>query len=174
VGEYYGKEDTKTRRARRSSEETAEVRALREQVARIPQLVEDQVQARIPQILEEEMEARVATAVDERVERKLNALLPGLLAGYGNWDRGGRRGPAPIPNMVSSESDNMASAMLVTPPATTAAPEFLVTSPATTTVPELNAPGTKNTPASIHSHTCTPPAVDGASTLAELNAIKVT
>jgi hypothetical protein len=114
------------------------------------------VQAQILQIIDAE--------VDQRLERKLNALLPGLLAGYADWDKGGQRGPAPIPLMVSSESDNM----LVTPPATTAVPQPSVPPPAITVAPQLNAPGRKNTPASINSNTC------GASTLAELNAIKVT
>jgi hypothetical protein len=45
-GEYY-QSDPKTRKERRSQKESREVQQLREQVAQIPQLVEDQVAKRM-------------------------------------------------------------------------------------------------------------------------------
>jgi hypothetical protein len=81
--------------------------------------------------------------------------------------------------MVSSNSNNAAPDVLVTPQLTTVVPQLLLNSPANIAAPELNAPGRReNTsaagtaPSSSHSITCTPVA-GGLSTLAELNAIKV-
>jgi hypothetical protein len=81
--------------------------------------------------------------------------------------------------MASSNSNNAAPDVLVTPPPTTAVPQLLPTPAINIAAPALNAPGHReNTPAagtapsSSHSITCTP-AVGGPSTLAELDAIKV-
>ena len=64
-GEYY-KEDPKTRKERRSHEESREVQELRKKVAEIPQIVEDQV------------------------AKTITSILPTLLEGLGNWNAGGR------------------------------------------------------------------------------------
>jgi hypothetical protein len=100
------------------------------------------------------------------VNAKLNALLPTYFASYGQWDQGGRQGPMPVPNMVSSQSDNVRHDVLVTPAAYAA-------------VRELNAPGREHVsagpmPASSHSVNTCVPAIGGASTLAELDALEVT
>ena len=81
--------------------------------------------------------------------------------------------------MTGSNSTNQAPVLQLTPPANTAAQVALVTLPANITAPELdNAPGRENTPAGTMAGSkpsvSSTPAVGGASTLAELDAITVT
>ena len=163
----------RTRLERRGDEENRDVQELKEQVAWIPQIVQDNLAI------------------------TLTSILPTLVESIANWSVGGRQGPCPIPSMVSSQSNNAAPAIpmnyvfvtpptrmaapeaLVTPPASTAAPEALVTPPAITAAPELNATDRENTPvagtapSSSPSISCTRVVVCGASTLAELDAITV-
>ena len=122
--EYYGKEDTRTRKARKTEEadNSAYVRGLEEKVNQIPQIVQDEV------------------------AKTMTSLLPTLLESLGNWHAGGRQGPCPIPSMVSSHSGTNAApvtnvpAVLVTPAAITAAAPDVVTPQATIAQPKLNAP----------------------------------
>ena len=101
----------------RSEEENREVQELKEQVAWIPQIVQDNLAI------------------------TLTSFLPTLVESIANWSAGGRVGPCPIPSMVSSHSNNaaptnQANYVFVTPPASTAAPQVLVTPPAITAAPE--------------------------------------
>ena len=101
----------------RSEEENREVQELKAQVARIPQIVQDNLAI------------------------TLTSFLPTLVESIANWSAGGRVGPCPIPSMVSSHSNNaaptnQANYVFVTPPASTAAPQVLVTPPAITAAPE--------------------------------------
>jgi hypothetical protein len=162
-GEHYS-EDPKTWKERKKKEESLEVKELRAKVDQIPQIVQEQVDNRVA----------------DQVALQITALLPSLLEGLGNWHAGGRQGPPPVPSMVGSNSNNAVPNVLVTPPANIATPDVLMTSPANTAAPELNAPDRRentpavgNAPASNPSISCTP-VVGGPSTLAELDAIKVT
>ena len=101
----------------RSEEENREVQELKAQVARIPQIVQDNLAI------------------------TLTSFLPTLVESIANWSAGGRVGPCPIPSMVSSHSNNaapmnQANYVFVTPPASTAVPQVLVTPPAITAAPE--------------------------------------
>ena len=140
---YYtagGRKEKKTS----SESQSREVEALKVQVARIPEMVQEQVQ--------------------QQLGSTLTGIMPTLIHGITTWIAGGQQGPPPIPSFTGSNSHN--------------APTPLV-SPASAPTLELNAPRCgKNTPAgtsaaSDPSVTCTP-AVGGASTLAELDAITVT
>ena len=140
--EYY----TAGRKERKTSSESQEreVQELKAQVARIPEIVEEQVR--------------------DQLGATITAIVPTLIEGLQAWIAGSQQGPPPIPSFTGSNSHN-ASAPLV--------------SPASAPALELNAPECgKNTPAGTSaasgpSVTCTP-AVGGASTLAELDAITVT
>ena len=68
----------------RSEEENREVQELKAQVARIPQIVQDNLAI------------------------TLTSFLPTLVESIANWSAGGRQGPCPIPSMVSSHSNNAA------------------------------------------------------------------
>ena len=61
--------------------------------------------------------------VKTQVVEGIQALVPSLLAGLGNWNDGGRVGPPPIPSIVGSNS-NIALDELLTPPANIAVPEL--------------------------------------------------
>ena len=118
--------------------------------------------AKFPQLLQDTVNKAVNTAVQEKVNEKLNTILPAYIEQYNKWKKGGKRGPRPVPSIVSARSDNE---------------EVLVTSPSPA-VPKLTLSGTGKAPAgtvqaSSHSATCAL-AVGGASTLAELDAVKVT
>ena len=148
--EYYkaGRKERKTS----SESQEREVQELKAQVARIPEIVEEQVR--------------------DQLGATITAIMPTLLEGLQAWIAGGQQGPPPIPSFTGSNSHN-APAPLVSPA------EAALVSPAPAPVLELNAPGCgENTPAGTSaasgpSVTCTP-AVGGASTLAELDAITVT
>ena len=76
----------RTRVEGRSDEENREVQELKEQVARIPQIVQDNLAI------------------------TLTSILPTLVESIANWSAGGRQGLCPIPSMVRSHSNNAAPA----------------------------------------------------------------
>ena len=136
---YY---DTAGRKEKKTSSESQarEVQELRAQVARIPEIVQEQVQ--------------------QQLGATITAIVPTLIQGISAWIAGGQQGSPPIPSFTASNLQNAMAGPLVSP----------------TPAPELNAPGCTpagTSAASGPSVNCTP-AVGGASTLAELDAIKVT
>ena len=144
---YYntaGRKEKKT-----SSESQArEVQELKAQVARIPEIVQEQVQ--------------------QQLGSTLTGIMPTLIHGITTWIAGGQQGPPPIPSFTASNSQNAMAGPLVSPA------EAALVSP--TPARELNAPGCTSagtSAASGPSVNCTP-AVGGASTLAELDGITVT
>ena len=133
--EYY-KARRKERKTSSESQER-EVQKLKAQVARIPEMVEEQVR--------------------DQLGATITAIVPTLISGLSAWIAGGQQGPPPIPSFTASNSQNAMAGPLVSP----------------TPARELNAPGCTpagTSAASGPSVTCTP-AVGGASTLAELDAI---
>jgi hypothetical protein len=149
--EYYnaGRKERKTS----SESQEREVQELKAQVAQIPEIIEEQVR--------------------DQLGATITAIVPTLIVGLQAWIAGGQQGPPPIPSFTGSNSHNAPAAALVS------LAEAALVSPASAPALELNAPGCgKNTPAGTSaasgpSVTCTP-AVGGASTLAELDAITVT
>ena len=148
-GSYYTAGVRKEKKT--SSESQArEVQELKAQVARIPEIVQEQV--------------------EQRLGATITALVPTLISGLSAWIAGGQQGPPPIPSFTASNSHNAQAAPLVS------LAEAVFVSPAPARALELNAPGC--TPAGTSSASgpsvnCTP-AVGGASTLAELDATTVT
>lgn len=148
--EYYktGRKERKTS----SESQEREVKELKAQVARIPEIVQEQVR--------------------DQLGATITAIMPTLLEGLQVWIAGGQQGPPPIPSFTGSNSHN-APTPLVSPA------EVALVSLASVPALELNAPGCgKNMPAGTSaasgpSITCMP-AVGGASTLAKLDAITVT
>ena len=131
-----------------SESQSREVEALKAHVVWIPEMVQEQVQ--------------------QQLGTTLTAIVPSLIEGLQAWIVGGQQGPPPVPSFTASNSHNAMAAPLV-PPA-----EAALVSP--TPALELNAPGCTpagTSPASGPSVSCTP-AVGGASTLAELDAITIT
>ena len=133
---YY---DTAGRKEKKTSSESQarEVQELRAQVARIPEIVQEQVQ--------------------QQLGATITAIVPTLIQGISAWIAGGQQGPPPIPSFTASNSQNAMAGPLVSP----------------TPARELNAPGCTpagTSAASGPSVNCTP-AVGGASTLVELDAI---
>ena len=146
-GSYYTAGVRKEKKAS-SESQTREVEALKAQVARIPELVQEQV--------------------EQRLGATITALVPTLISGLSVWIAGGQQGPPPIPSFTASNSHNAMAGPLV-PPAEAA---LVSRTPAR----ELNAPGctpADTSPASGPSISCTP-AIGSASTLAELDDITVT
>ena len=135
-GSYYTAGVRKEKKT--SSESQArEVQELKAQVARIPEIVQEQVQ--------------------QQLGATITAIVPTLIQGISAWIAGGQQGPPPIPSFTASNSHNAMAGPLVSP----------------TPARELNAPGCTpagTSAASGPSVNCTP-AVGGASTLAELDAI---
>jgi hypothetical protein len=135
-GSYYTAGVRKEKKT--SSESQArEVQELRAQVARIPEIVQEQVQ--------------------QQLGATITAIVPTLIQGISAWIAGGQQGPPSIPSFTASNSQNAMAGPLVSP----------------TPARELNAPGCTpagTSAASGPSVNCTP-AVGGASTLAELDAI---
>ena len=155
-----------------SESQTREVEELKAQVARIPELVQEQVQ--------------------QQLGTTLNAMVPTLIHGLTTWIAGGQQGPPPVPSFTASNSHSAQAAPLVSlaaPLVSQAAPlvspaaaplvspaKAVFVSPAPARALELNAPGCTpgvTSAASGPSVSCTP-AVGGASTLAELDGITVT
>ena len=146
---YYtagGRKEKKTS----SESQSREVEALKAQVVRIPELVQEHV--------------------EQQLGTKLNAMVPMLIHGLTTWIAGGQQGPPPVPSVTASNSHNAQAAPLVSPA------EAVFMSPAPARALELNAPGCTpagTSPESAPSVSCTP-AVGGALTLAELDGITVT
>ena len=156
-GSYYTAGVRKEKKAS-SESQTREVEALKAQVARIPELVQEQV--------------------EQQLGTKLNAMVPMLIHGLTTWIAGGQKGPPPVPSFTARNSHSAAAAPLVSPAAAplVSPAEAVFVSPAPARALELNAPGctpTGTSLASAPSVSCTP-AVGGASTLAELDGITVT
>jgi hypothetical protein len=84
-GEYY-KDDGKQRKNRRSGKDSREVKELKEKLAQLPQLVEEQVR--------------------DQVGKTLTAILPSLLEGLREWNKGGQQGPTSIPSVMGSNTHN--------------------------------------------------------------------
>ena len=109
---YYntgGRKEKKT-----SSESLArEVQELRAQVARIPEIVQEQVQ--------------------QQLRATITAIVPTLIEGLSAWIAGGQQGPPLIPSFTASNSQNTMAGPLVSPA------EAALVSP--TPARELNAPG---------------------------------
>ena len=113
--------------------------------------------ARIPEIVQEQVQQQLGATI--------TAIVPTLIEGLSAWIAGGQQGPHPIPSFTASNSHNAMAGPLV-PPA-----EAALVSP--TLARELNAHGCTSAGTSSacgRSVNCTP-AVGGASTLAELDAI---
>ena len=89
--EYYGS-------SRGKKAESAEVRSLRQQVALIPQLVQEAANAAV-----QTERAQVATQVNEQVTEKLNTILPAYMEQYDKWKKSGRRGRARFPASPASD-----------------------------------------------------------------------
>ena len=149
---YYNAGGRKERKTSSESQER-EVKEVKAQVARIPEIVQEQVR--------------------DQVGATITTIMPIFLEGLRGWIAGGQQGPPPVPSFTASNSHNAQAAPLVSPA------EVVLVSPAPARALELNAPGCgKNTPAGTSaasgpSVNCTP-AVGGASTLAELDGITVT
>ena len=91
---YYntgGRKEKKT-----SSESQArEVQELRAQVARIPEIVQEQVQ--------------------QQLGATITAIVPTLIQGISAWIAGGQQGPPPIPSFTASNSQNAMAGPLMSP-----------------------------------------------------------
>ena len=98
-----------------SESQTREVEELKAQVARIPELVQEQV--------------------EQQLGTKLNAMVPTLIHGLTMWIAGGQQGPPPVPSFTASNSHSAQAAPLVSPA------EAVFVSPAPARALELNAPG---------------------------------
>ena len=156
---YYtagGRKEKKTS----SESQSREVQELKAQVARIPEIVQEQVQ--------------------QQLGTTLTAIVPTLIQGLTTWIAGGQQGPPPVPSFTASNSHSAQVVPLVSPAAAplVSPAEAVFVSPAPAWALELNAPGCTpagTSPASGPSVSCTrTPAVGGASTLAELDGITVT
>ena len=129
--------------------------------------------------------------VEDQVPKMMNALLPNMMQSLADWQAHGGIGPIPVPSMVGSNSgiaaalvtDAPTPALLVTPAANTAAApaDVMLTPPATIEQPghNNNAPDSQNrvadaTGGSAPSVSHMPAVVGGVSSLAELDALKVT
>ena len=80
-----------------SESQSREVEALKAQVARIPELVQEQVQ--------------------QQLGMTLNAMVPMLIHGLTTWIAGGQQGPPPVPSFTASNSHSAQAAPLVSPAA---------------------------------------------------------
>lgn len=172
--EYYGTPERKGKKA-----ESAEVKHLREQVEAFPNIVQDAVNKAVTAAetkFQERVQTQVQSQVQTQVNEKLNTILPVYMEKYNKWRKSGKRGPPPVPNLDSAQSDNVARPeALVTPPA---GPVVVETPPA----PEVDLPAAAKAPARTtappsgsHSATCAlKPVGGGASTLAAFDALQVT
>ena len=150
---YYsagGRKEKKTS----SESQSREVEALNAQVARIREIIQEQVQ--------------------QQLGTTLTAMVPTLIQGLMKWIAGGQQGSPPVPSFTASNSHNVQAAPLVSQAAPLLSPtEAVFVSPAPARALDLNAPGCTPVGTSAASGTsvnCTP-AVGGASTLAELDTI---
>ena len=85
------------RKERKTSSESQEheVQQLKAQVARIPEIVEEQVR--------------------DQLGATITAIVPTLIEGLQAWIAGGQQGPPPIPSFTGSNSRNALAAPLVSP-----------------------------------------------------------
>ena len=85
------------RKEKKNSSESQwrEVEALKAQVARIPEIVQEQVQ--------------------QHLGATITAIVPTLIEGLLAWIAGGQQGPPPIPNFTGSNSYNAPAVPLVSP-----------------------------------------------------------
>ncbi|XP_044432890.1 uncharacterized protein [Triticum aestivum] len=91
---YYtagGRKEKKTS----SESQLHEVQELKAQVARIPEIVQEQVQ--------------------QQLGTTLTAMVPTLIQGLTTWIAGGQQGPPPVPSFTASNSHNAQTAPLVSP-----------------------------------------------------------
>ncbi|XP_073355241.1 uncharacterized protein [Aegilops tauschii subsp. strangulata] len=91
---YYtagGRKEKKTS----SESQSREVQELKAQVARIPEIVQEQVQ--------------------QQLGTTLTAIVPTLIQGLTTWIAGGQQGPPPVPSFTASNSHNAQAAPLVSP-----------------------------------------------------------
>ena len=116
----------------------------------------------------------VQEQVQQQLGTTLTAIVPTLIQGLTTWIAGGQQGSPPVPSFTASNSHNAQAAPLVSPAAPLVSlAEVVFVSPALARALELNAPGCTpagTSPASSPSVNCMP-AIGGASTLAELDAI---
>ena len=96
-----------------SESQSRKVDALKAQVARIPELVQEKV--------------------EQQLGTKLNAMVPTLIHGLTTWIAGGQQGPPPVPSFMASNLHNAQAAPLVSPA------EAVFVSPAPARALELNA-----------------------------------
>jgi hypothetical protein len=101
--------------------ESQEVKALREQVQAFPGVVEDAV-------------TRAVTAATSQMASQFMTMLPNYLERYKSWERSGKKGPPPVPDVTigSAQSENMPRQDALVTPATTlpVAPVLVDTPPA--------------------------------------------
>ena len=119
-----------------SESQSREVQELKAQVARIPEIIQEQVQ--------------------QQLGMMLTAIVPTLIQGLTTWIAGGQKGPPPVPSFTASNSHNAQAAPLVSPA------EVVLVSPAPARALELNAHGCTpagTSPASGPSVSSTPPLV---------------
>lgn len=165
--EYYGA-NSKGKKA-----ESAEVKQLREQVEAFPSVVEDAV-TRAVTAVETKFKEQVQTQMQSQLNEKLITILPIYMERYKRWERSGKKGPPPVPDLAigSAQSDNMPRPeALVTP----LAGRVLVDTPPAPEVAAAKAP-TRTTapPSNNHSATCAlGPVGGGPSPLAAFDALKV-
>ena len=91
---YYtagGRKEKKTS----SESQSREVQELKAQVARIPEIVQEQVQ--------------------QQLGTTLTAIVPTLIQGLTTWIVGGQQGPPPVPSFTASNLHNAQAAPLVYP-----------------------------------------------------------
>jgi hypothetical protein len=181
---YYGKPEqsgSRGRKARRTEEEVAYVRGLEEKVNLIPQLVQDEV-AKTMQALLPCMMQRLANWQAAGGQGPLP--IPSMV-GSNSGTNAVPVTNAPTPAVLVTPAVNTAAApdVTVTPAVNTAAaPDVTVTPPATIEQPghNNNAPddsqnrAADTTGGSTPSVSCMPAVVGGVSSLADLDALKVT
>jgi hypothetical protein len=165
--EYYGA-TTKGKKA-----ESAEVKNLREKVEAFPSLVQDAVTKAVTAV-ETKFQEQVQAQMQSQLNQKLMTILPIYMERYKRWERSGRKGPPPVPDLAlgSAQSDNMQrSEALVTP----LAEQVLVQTPLAPEVAAAKTPTrTAAPPSGSHSATCALRPVDGGpSPLAAFDALKV-
>ena len=137
--------------------------------AGVKQLVQDAVTRAVTEFKEQ-----VQTEMQSQLNEKLITMLPIYMERYKRWERSGKKGPPPVPDLAigSTQSENMPRPeALVTPPAG----RVLVDTPPAPEVAAAKAP-TRTTapPSGSHSATCAlKPVGGGPSPLATFDALMV-
>ena len=117
---YYtagGRKEKKTS----SESQSREVQELKAQVARIPDIVQEQVQ--------------------QQLGTTLTGIMPTLIHGLTTWITGGQQGPPLIPSFTASNSHNAQAAPLVSPAVAVLVSPAAAVLVSPTPALELNAPG---------------------------------